>query len=213
MNDKAVQSSSRRQRRQVEASNDIASLEDLLDRIQSLADCKECVSVRDMLRLSGRRWYGPLLVVAGLVMMMPVVSDIPGVPVLTGAAVILISVQLLMKQNRVWLPLWLQRREVSSDKVGKAIEWARPTAAFVDRYTGDRLRWLVKSAGLMLIALMSIVVAAVTPLLELIPFSATLAGMAIAALGVSVLATDGALALLAIALCVLTVLAGGSLAF
>lgn len=190
-----------------------SSMEQLLDCIQRQAEQQESVSVHDILRLTGQRWYGPLLVVAGLVMMTPVIGDIPGVPVLMGATVILISTQLLLKHNRVWLPRWILQREVASDMVSKAISWARRPAGFIDRYTENRLQWLVKSAGLILIALMSCVVAAFTPLLELIPFSATLAGLAITALGVSVLVKDGALAILAIALCLMTVLAGGSLAF
>jgi hypothetical protein len=52
-------------------------------------------------------------------------------------------------------------------------------------------------------------VAALTPMMELIPFSSVVAGISIMALGLGVLASDGAIALLALALS-MSVLAGAA---
>jgi hypothetical protein len=49
-----------------------------------------------------------------------------------------------------------------------------------------------------MIAIMSMMIAAITPVLELIHFSATLAAFALCAFGLSVLARDGLVALIAI---------------
>ena len=57
-----------------------ASLEEMLDQIE--ADSTETTSVTfdQILDAVGRRSFGPLLIVAGLVVLAPVVGDIPGMP-------------------------------------------------------------------------------------------------------------------------------------
>jgi Uncharacterized ABC-type transport system, permease components len=185
------------------------NLRDLLDAIEKKAKEQDTICIDDILQLVGRRWYGPLLFVAGLVMMMPIVGDIPGVPVMMGLVVILISIQLLWKRKRVWLPRWICERRVASEKVIKGLRWFKKPAHFVDQFTDSRFEWAVQHAGLTMVALMSMMVAAVTPLLELIPFSATLAGFAIATFGISVLAADGIVAFIAIAFSVTTLGLGG----
>jgi hypothetical protein len=175
------------------------SLRDLIAAIENTAKEQETIGIEDILDLVGRRWYGPLLFVAGLVMMMPIVGDIPGVPIMMGSVVILISIQLLWKRKRVWLPRWICERRVASSKVIKGLRWFKKPARVVDSFTDSRFEWAVQHAGLTIVALMSMMVAAITPVLELIPFSATLAGFAIATFGVSVLAADGIVAFIAIA--------------
>lgn len=52
----------------------------------------------------GRRSFGPLLLMAGLIILAPVVGDIPGVPSIMGVFIVLVSVQLLIGQEHFWLP-------------------------------------------------------------------------------------------------------------
>jgi hypothetical protein len=197
---------------QVKASAEHAqynSLRALLDAIETTASTQHTISIEDILQLVGRRWYGPLLLVAGLVILTPIIGDMPGVPIMMGTVVILLSVQLLGRRKRVWLPRWIRQQRLDSPKVIKALHWFRRPARFIDRYTSTRCEWAVQHAGLSVVALMSMMVAAVTPLLELIPFSANLAGFAIATFGLSVLAADGVVAFIAIAFSITTFGVGG----
>src|SRR5690606_19204599 len=94
------------------------------------------------------------------------------------------------------------RRSVDHAKVEKAVKWLRRPARFIDRWTRPRLEWAVRHAGAYVIAITCIVVAAATPIMELIPFSATFAGIAITAFGLALIARDGVIALVAIAVCI-----------
>lgn len=184
---------------------DIKGLEQLLDEIEAVSktprDAAALISLDDILDWLGPRSFAPLLLLAGLLMLAPVIGDIPGVPVMLGTVVILVASQFLLRREHVWLPRWLLDRSVSAENVQKTIDWLRRPARFVDRWAGPRQTWLVHHAGASVIAVACILVASVTPIMEVIPFSANLAGAAITALGLSLLAEDGLIAIIAIALC------------
>jgi hypothetical protein len=177
----------------------VCSVSELLDRIEAATREHDPTSLGDVLDMIGHRSFGPLLLLAGLVMMAPVVGDIPGVPVLMGSMVVLAAVQLLVGRDHVWLPAWLLRRSASDRTICRAVAWLRPLARLLDRWSRPRLRWLTHGAGLVVAGTASLVIAAATPLMELVPMSANVAGLAIAAYGLALIAADGLMALLAVA--------------
>ncbi|MEY4641996.1 MAG: hypothetical protein RLZZ227_1990 [Pseudomonadota bacterium] len=171
----------------------------LLDRIEQLAQAHDEVCLEDISHIVGTRWFGPLLIVPGLVMVVPGVGDIPGVSALMGLVVLLLSVQAILDRSEVWLPRWLAQKSVSSTRVTKAIKWLRRPAEFLDNHTHRRLTWAVRHSSMYVIAATCVLIGAMTPFLELIPFSAMFAGLAITNFGLALLAHDGLIALLAIA--------------
>ncbi len=175
-----------------------ADLNDLLDRLQAAADEGGKTSIGTVLDHMGMRSFAPILLVAGLVMLAPVVGDIPGVPVLMGLIVILSAGQMLLRRDHVWMPQWMLRGSVDHRKVQKTVGWLRRPARFIDRWTKPRYEWALRHAGMSVIALTSIVIAAATPVMEFIPFSANIAGVAITAFGVALIAHDGVIAIVAI---------------
>lgn len=183
----------------------VRGLEQLLDEVEAVSNAPAeagSVSLGDIVGRLGSRSFAPLLLLAGIVMLAPIIGDIPGVPMLLGAVVILVAGQLLLRRDHVWLPRWLLERSVAADKVRKTVGWLRRPARFVDRWSGPRQTWLVHHAGASVIAVACILVASATPIMEVIPFSANLAGVAITALGLALLAEDGVIALVAIAFCI-----------
>lgn len=183
----------------------ITTLEMLLDRIDSTTAEPHQVSLGEVVDAVGKRSFVPLLLVAGLVMLAPVIGDIPGVPVLMGLVVILVAGQLLMRRDQLWLPGWLSRRKVSSSKIQKTISWLRRPARWLDRWSKPRYHVLVNHASVFVIAATCIAIAAATPVMEVVPMSANLAGAAITAFGLALLAHDGLIAILAIAFSATTV--------
>lgn len=180
------------------------SLGQILDGVDAAARSHDPVSVGDVLDAVGDRSFAPLLIVPGLVMLAPIVGDVPGVPVIMGALVFLTAAQLLMRRDHVWLPDWMLRRSVSSGKVEKTAGWMRPVARFLDGLSKPRLTRLVSRTGRSVIAIACIAVAAATPVMEVVPFSANVAGAAIVAFGLALLTRDGLLALVAV-VCVVAV--------
>ncbi|HKL62933.1 MAG TPA: exopolysaccharide biosynthesis protein [Woeseiaceae bacterium] len=180
---------------------EVGSLGELLDCLEGISDADEHVSVGRVADALGRRSFSPLLLVAGLVMLAPVIGDIPGVPVVMGLLTIVVAVQLILAREHLWLPDWLEQRSVRHEKVTKAVRGSRWMAEQLDRWTGPRLQWLIRGTGLRLVSLACLLVAATTPVLEFIPFSANIAGFALTCFAVALLARDGLLALLALLGC------------
>lgn len=175
------------------------NLSGMLDEIREAPGDSSQVTVEEILDAVGRRSFGPLLLLAGLVVLAPLIGDIPGVPTVTALFVLLIAGQLVLGRDQFWLPKWLLSRSVKKEKLTKAVDKLERPAKFVDRFTGPRLTVLTEGAGNVVIVTACILIALVMPLMEVIPFSANFAGAALAAFGLSLIANDGYLAVLAFA--------------
>lgn len=185
------------------------NLEELVDRLEEAAEQGGKVSLDLMMDEVGRRSFGPLLLLGGLLMTAPVIGDIPGVPVILGLFVLLVAVQLLWGRDHFWLPQWLLRRSVSSEKLKQTThQWLRRPARFIDRFLKRRLEWLTRAGGARAIAVASILLALSTPVVEFIPFSANGVGAGIALFGLALIAHDGGVALMGWLVVGLTVAVG-----
>jgi hypothetical protein len=175
---------------------EITNLEQMLDRIDRAIADRDQVSLGAIVQTVGSRSFGSLLLMAGVIMVSPL-SGIPGMATTIGTLVLLIAIQLVFRREYFWLPRWLLTRSIARTKFCKAIEWLRPPARFVDRWLRPRLLLFVDGFSKYMVAIFCAVIAAGMPMMELVPFSATSAGIALSAFGLSLIAHDGLLALLA----------------
>lgn len=177
----------------------ITNIEELLDAIEKSVGKSKDLSLGDVLDSVGHRSYGPLLLLAGLVMAAPGVGDIPGLPTGTGIFVALVAGQMIIGRNYLWLPRWLLKRKISAETICKAIGRLRKPARYVDRVIKPRLAGITYNSGRWGIALACLGIAVATPAMEVVLFSANAAGAALAAFGLSLMAHDGLLTLIAYA--------------
>lgn len=174
------------------------NLNELLNQIEEATDKREEeVSLDEILDTVGRRSFGPLLLMAGLVTIAPIIGDIPGVPTVMGIFVFLIGGQLLFHYDHFWLPQWLLEQSVHKDSIKKGLKWSRSPAGFLDRWLRPRMTIFIHGGAIYTIAVVCIIIAAMMPVMEIIPFSATFAGAALTAFGLSLITHDGLVALLA----------------
>lgn len=173
----------------------ITNIEELLTRIHAASKGKKRVTVNALYKEVGTRSFGPLILLAGLVTLAPLVGDIPGVPTTVGLVVILVTSQMVIGRAHFWLPKFLLNRSVSSTKLRKALSWLQRPARFVDRLIRPRLLALTGGAANRVIACLCLLVGAAMPLMDFVPFTANIAGAALAAFGLSVIARDGLLAI------------------
>jgi hypothetical protein len=185
-------------------------LNELLDVIEGVADENSKVSFRKLYDAIGHRSFGPLLLLAGLVVVMPVVGDIPGVPTVMGAIVVLIAGQMLARRKQFWLPRRLLDVSLAAPKVCKGVRWLRKPARFVDKGVRRRLTQFVTAPWTYVIASIALIIGLAQPFMELVPFSANGAGAALTAFGLALIARDGLVALVAMAVALLT---GGVVAY
>lgn len=182
--------------RQEDTTQEPHSLEELLDAIGIIEAPSGQISFDAVLDAIGRRAFGPLLLLAGLITLAPVISGIPGVPVAMGLFTLLISAQLLLGRRTFWLPAWLRERHLSRDKVHKGLGWLRKPARLIDRLLRQRITFMTSKRGVQLTALACLLLALVMPPMELVPFSANIAGAALMLFGLALMARDGLLAIL-----------------
>lgn len=173
--------------------NQASSLQALLRQIQN-HDHDDPVTLEMILNSVGRRSFGPMILVPGLIVVAPIIGDIPGVPTLFAVVVLLTSIQLLLGARYFWLPRWLLDRSMPRERLLKALDWMHKPARFVDRFLHARWTWLVDNgASRYLIATMSLLISLMLPVMEFIPFSATIGGAALVCFGLALVVRDGLL--------------------
>jgi hypothetical protein len=183
------QNSGRRQPR----GHEPESLTDVLDAIANLADEKDTVSIHDVREEIGARSFGPFLLVPALIEISPI-GGIPGLPTVIAVIIGLFAVQIVFGRKHLWLPQFVERRTISSNKLGKAMNTLRPVARVTDRLFKPRLKWLTKPPWLQGMAALCIALCFTVPPLELIPFASTAPMGTIALFGLSLTVRDGLIA-------------------
>lgn len=157
----------------------------------------ERVSGREILEAFGERAYGPMILVPSLLLVSPL-SAIPGFSTAMGACIALIAVQLALGRAQPWLPAFIKTRSLPRDRLAKGAGLLLKVSKFVDAITRPRLCALTQGVFRRLIALVCATVAAVIPLMEVVPMASSTAGAGIAAFGLALTARDGVLALVAL---------------
>ena len=134
-----------------------------------------------------------LLLLPALILITPL-SGIPGLSSLGGMAIALVAGQILLARPAIWLPGFLLRRRVSSDRLHKALTRLDCPARFMDRATVARANWFLAFPGRQLSLAICILCGLAMPFLELVPFSATTLALVVTILAVALLVRDGLLA-------------------
>lgn len=182
----------------------IGDLETLLSRLEQAAEDNPQVSLEDILKELGPVTFGPFLLLAGLVVIVPLLGDIPLVPTAMGLLVLLTAGQVLFGRHHFWLPGWLLNRNVSCEKLCRGVQWMKKPAGKIDRLLDQRFIWFTGKYGTYTIAVLCVLIALCIPIMELIPFSANAAGAAWILFGLALTARDGLSALLATACAAVT---------
>lgn len=175
----------------------LQNLEQLLERVNELAHHNNRVSIEMVVESIGSRSFGPLLMLIGITLFSPL-SGIPGMSFFMAAFVLLVAVQMLIGRKSFWLPHFILNRSVEHNKLQKALDWLSKPARGIDRVLTPRLTFLVQTSGSYGIAALCVIVGLCMPMMELVPFSSSVAGLGLLILGLSLVAHDGLLALLAI---------------
>ncbi len=174
------------------------SLEELLDQIEVTDESPDDISVGWVLDAMGHRSFGAVLTFAGIIVVMPIIGDIPGVPVIIGVIVFIVAAQLLIARDHLWLPGFLLNLSVRRKRMSKVLDKLQHSSEVVDRFLKKRLQVFTGAIGRRFIASACMVVAVALVPMELIPFSATGGGLALTGFGLALISRDGLLAQLSL---------------
>ncbi len=174
-------------------------LETLLDDAVKSTD-GDTVTISALVCNFGDRGFGPLLVLFGLIAATPPIGGIPGVPTTMGVLTVIVALQILLGRNTPWIPDFISKRGLKSSKVEKARDKLSGFASRIDRLIGPKLEFIAGNNMRYVVAAMCALLGSIMPPFELFPFAAALPAGAIAMFGLSLMARDGVLMLLALAL-------------
>lgn len=181
-------------------SNGVNSVEDLIDQIEDRRKDELSITFGEVLDAIGRRSFGPLLIVAGIIVLAPIIGDIPGMPTVTAVFVALVAAQIAAGRRHVWLPDWMLSQSVEATKLDAPLRWLRKLGTWLDRITHTRLHAFAGETAARIVAGTCILLAATMPIMEVVPFSANAAGLVLLMFGVALVASDGLIVLLATAI-------------
>ncbi|GAB4516929.1 MAG: exopolysaccharide biosynthesis protein [Roseibium sp.] len=128
------------------------------------------------------------------------VTPLSGIPLFSsicGLTILLLSAQWLAGRSNVWLPGWLARRRIAGEKVRSAMSGLRPVAAWLDRHSRTRARFLFRTPFRFALPLACVLFGAAIPFLEVIPFTSSLLGAVVCLIAFARMTRDGLYALLA----------------
>ncbi len=175
--------------------HDTSNIEGILESIEDAGEDPDRVSVLEMLREIGDDAFPPIMLAAALIMVSPA-SGIPGLSSFSAAIVALAAFQMVIGRKALWLPGFVTRRTVRRTTLEKAVHWLSRPAYYVDRLIGRRLTMLTHRPFSLFCAGACLAIALVVPMLELVPFSASIAGTAISFFALGLVAGDGLLVLI-----------------
>jgi hypothetical protein len=173
------------------------ALTDIVEELRRSADETEgdVVAAGDLVDALDQRGYGPALAILPLVELSPL-GGIPGFPTLLALTLAALTIRLLIGYEHFWVPDWLRRRELSSERVMRSMDWLKPVSLRIDATLHERLSRFAGPAGRRAACIVILALLLTVPPLELIPFATSGPMIVIAVFGLGLLFRDGLLMLI-----------------
>jgi hypothetical protein len=166
----------------------------LVTKVEARVEAGDDISIGLIQELAGQRAAGPMLLIPALIVISPL-SIVPGLPTLVGINTVLVAGQMAMGHDRFWLPKWLTGRSIPAKWADKLLTFLRPVSQVTDGVVRRRMKFLTSAPVRRVGAMVCVLVGAIMPFLEFIPFTSTVAASIIAVFALAITARDGLLAL------------------
>lgn len=152
----------------------------------------ERVTVAEILDALDARAFG----LATLIFAIPSVIPMPpGVPTVVGIALLIVSVQMVMGRQELWLPKFLSKQGFPRKALVSGFEKIKPQLEFVEKFARPRLLAFTGKAATILIGVV-IMIMAIVLILPLPPGGNFPPALACAVLGMGLVERDGVIVLL-----------------
>ncbi|MEH6695281.1 MAG: exopolysaccharide biosynthesis protein [Hyphomonas sp.] len=174
-------------------------LENILEQAAENAPGDE-VSFGDLLDLWEDRTFGPIFTILGLLIVLPPLGAIPGLPLIIGMVLILFAFQMMVGSTHPWVPDTIEHFSVSKKKVRKAHKKSKGLLSEIDSWVSNRLSWAISQPARQIAAGVVMLLGFTLIPLEMVPFAVAAPGLAITMIGLAIFARDGLLMLLALGL-------------
>ena len=175
-----------------------SALSEVLDQLEDSVQ-GESIAVEEVLEKLGHSSFASLILVFSLISTSPA-SAIPGITAVVAAIVFILVLQMIVGRDSVWLPGFITRRKMSTEKLCKGIRWLRKPVRFLEQFLKPRLTFLFHRPWLWLPLILILGLTLLMPFMEVIPTSGSIASAVIALFAAGLLTRDGALAVVSLIL-------------
>ena len=149
------------------------------------------LTLREIVEAFGERGFGALILIVALISLFPWP---PGSKAILSVPIILLSLELALQRDRVWLPSWTLSRGLPRETFAQALARVRKPMRFVERLSRPRLPWLTGEVADVITGLTCVFLAVMMALP--VPFGDLLPGVTLIVLGLGVMQRDGVAILL-----------------
>jgi hypothetical protein len=150
------------------------------------------IDLHSLAQILGNRSVGAVLLFLALPMVLPIPA--PGLSVIFGVPMTLVSAQLLFGFQTLWLPRGLASRSISQTQLDAYLKRSMPAIHMMEKLAKPRLIKLTRGMALRVVGLMCVALALIITLP--VPLGHLIPGAAICAMAVGLIEQDG-LAMLA----------------
>jgi hypothetical protein len=113
----------------------------------------------ELVNAFGERGFGALMLFFGL--MNIAIGIIPGTTTVLGAPLLLMGLQLMIRQDQLWLPRWALRRSIDRATYSAGLEKVMPPLRMVERLSRPRLPMMTSEVSEVLIGLATFLLACI----------------------------------------------------
>ena len=185
------------------ADADPKNITEVLEKVEDKVD-SEWLSLGQLVDTFEHRGFGPLLLTAALIIVLPS-GGIPGLPTIIGIAIFLLAGQIIFGRSSPWIPNRLRKLKLKKETFDKGIDKIKPLTRKIDYIIKPRLKYLASGVAARCIAVVCLVLASLLPFTEVIPFSDIIPGSALGLLGLGLTARDGVVIILGLIVAVAAV--------
>ena len=175
---------------------DDGRLSEAVDRVR-LSAKDGPMSVEEIVEAVGDRGVLPLILVPALITVTPL-SGIPGVSIVCGLTIALLSFEHIAGFRKLHLPGRLKAMSIDGEKLRAALDRVLPVVRWLDTHTRERWAFLFHRPFIWIASALSLLTGTAMPFLEFIPFSSSIAAAAVCLLTIAMLTRDGSFFLLAL---------------
>jgi hypothetical protein len=159
----------------------------------------ERISLGELVDAMGPSSMSAVLLVPALLLLSPL-SGIPGASIVGGLVIALVSAQIVVGREKVWLPEFVRKRTLPGPKLQRALVWLRKPARKFDGLVQARPEGADHAWWAPAVAVLCLGLGLAMPMLELIPFTSSIVAGLVALLALSMLTGRARLAVAAIVL-------------
>jgi hypothetical protein len=173
-----------------EGNQNTGSMSGILKQLEKASNGQDNVSIGDVVEAFGHRSHAPFLIVPALIELTPI-GGIPGVPTFLTLIIFIFAIQMAIGRPHLWLPDFLEKRSVSSERLEKSVDKLKPWGEKLDRWLHGGPDFFTGKFAIRIAAAICVLLTLTVPPLEVIPFASSAPMLTIAVFGFAMLFHNG----------------------